>query len=431
MPDLSTTEALLRLLLAAGLGGAIGLERELRDHEAGFRTHLLVSLGSCAFTLVSAYGWSDWTFSTAQGVVFDPTRIAAQIVTGIGFLGAGAIIVRGINVRGLTTAATLWVVAAIGMAAGTGYYAVGIGAAVLVLVSLGPLKFVSARFISRVRPEEAELAIALKPDGRRGSGPGPDRGAGGHREHRRVRGRPHDGRCAASVTTVGVGARRRVAHEARGCRARAVAALEPRRAQLASGNAHKLDELRAVLPGWEIELLGADAFPAEDGETYYENARGKARFGREVGEPGAWILGEDSGIEAVALGGRPGVASARWAEDGVAQLLAELDGAADRRARYVCELVALSPDGRELPGYRHPRGDDRERAPRERGFRLRPDLHPGRRGADGGRARKRLEELQLPPRPRRRCPPHVHFHDVLIGHDGSWPRHGCGGRDGS
>lgn len=165
MPDLSTTEALLRLLLAAGLGGAIGLERELRDHEAGFRTHLLVSLGSCAFTLVSAYGWTDWTFSTPQGVVFDPTRIAAQIVTGIGFLGAGAIIVRGINVRGLTTAATLWVVAAIGMAAGTGYYTVGIGAAVLVLVSLGPLKLVSARLISRVRPEEAELAIMLAPGG--------------------------------------------------------------------------------------------------------------------------------------------------------------------------------------------------------------------------------------------------------------------------
>ena len=86
-------------------------------------------------------------------------------MTGIGFLGAGAIIVRGINVRGLTTAATLWVVAAIGMAAGTGYYEVGIGAAVLVLVSLGPLKLVSARLVSRVRLEEAELAIALKPDG--------------------------------------------------------------------------------------------------------------------------------------------------------------------------------------------------------------------------------------------------------------------------
>ncbi len=165
MPDLSTTEALIRLLVAAGLGGAVGLERELRDHEAGFRTHLIVSLGACVFTLVSAYAWTDWTFSTASGVVFDPTRIAAQIVTGIGFLGAGAIIVRGISVRGLTTAATLWVVAAIGMAAGTGYYTVAVGAAILVLVSLGPLKLVSSRFVSRVRPEEAELGIRLAPEG--------------------------------------------------------------------------------------------------------------------------------------------------------------------------------------------------------------------------------------------------------------------------
>ena len=129
-----------------------------------------------------------------------------------------------------------------------------------------------------------------------------------------------------------------------------MAPIEPLRARLASGNAHKLDELQAALPGWEIELLRTDGFPNEDGETYYENARNKAEFGREVGERGAWILGEDSGIEAAALGGRPGVASARWAEDGVAQLLAELDGAADRRARYVCELVALAPDGRELRG---------------------------------------------------------------------------------
>jgi putative Mg2+ transporter-C (MgtC) family protein len=165
MPELETWDALLRLVVAAGLGGAVGLERELRDHEAGFRTHLLVALGACVFTLVSAYAWTDWTFSTREGIVFDPTRIAAQIVTGIGFLGAGAIIVRGINVRGLTTAATLWVVAAIGMAAGTGYYAVAVGATGLVLVSLGPLKIVSARMLSRVRPEEAELAINLAPGG--------------------------------------------------------------------------------------------------------------------------------------------------------------------------------------------------------------------------------------------------------------------------
>ena len=165
MPDLDTWDALLRLLVAAVLGGAIGLERELRDQEAGFRTHLLVSLGACVFTLVSAYAWTYWSFSTPQGIVFDPTRIAAQIVTGIGFLGAGAIIVRGISVRGLTTAATLWVVAAIGMAAGTAYYSVAFGATVLVLVSLGPLRIVSKRMVSRVRPEEAELAVKLVPEG--------------------------------------------------------------------------------------------------------------------------------------------------------------------------------------------------------------------------------------------------------------------------
>jgi len=161
VPDLSTGEALLRLLLAAVLGGGIGLERELRDHEAGLRTHLLVALGACLFTLVSGYAWTDWAFSQRSGITLDPTRIAAQIVTGIGFLGAGAIIVRGVNVRGLTTAATLWVVAAIGMAAGTGYYEVAVGTTFLVLVSLRPLKHLSSRLLARVRPEEAMLAVNL------------------------------------------------------------------------------------------------------------------------------------------------------------------------------------------------------------------------------------------------------------------------------
>jgi XTP/dITP diphosphohydrolase len=121
------------------------------------------------------------------------------------------------------------------------------------------------------------------------------------------------------------------------------------RAVLASKNAHKLEELRTALAGWELELLDADSFPPEDGDTYYENALAKARFGRGlVGD--AWVLGEDSGIEAAALGGRPGVESARWAEDGVAALLEALEGVADRRARYVCELVALGPDNEELRG---------------------------------------------------------------------------------
>jgi XTP/dITP diphosphohydrolase len=123
------------------------------------------------------------------------------------------------------------------------------------------------------------------------------------------------------------------------------------KAQLASGNGHKLEELLAALPGWELELLDPkEPFPDEDGETYYENARAKAEFGRRVGAAGAWSIGEDSGIEVKALGGRPGIASARWAVDGVAALLEVLDGVADRSARYVCELVALSPAGEELRG---------------------------------------------------------------------------------
>lgn len=121
------------------------------------------------------------------------------------------------------------------------------------------------------------------------------------------------------------------------------------RAKLASSNQHKLDELQPALPGWEIDLLEAGAFPEEAGETYYDNARAKACFGRTISDPAFWILGEDSGLEIDALGGRPGVTSARWAADPIARALEELDGATNRGARYVCELVCLSP---ELDEYR-------------------------------------------------------------------------------
>jgi XTP/dITP diphosphohydrolase len=125
------------------------------------------------------------------------------------------------------------------------------------------------------------------------------------------------------------------------------------RALLASGNPNKLRELAAALPGWSLELLGADEYPPEEGATYYDNARAKARFGH--GRAGdAWVLGEDSGIEVEGLGGRPGVESARWAgdRDPVARLLQELDGVEGRgrRARYVCELVAISATGGEVRG---------------------------------------------------------------------------------
>jgi XTP/dITP diphosphohydrolase len=125
------------------------------------------------------------------------------------------------------------------------------------------------------------------------------------------------------------------------------------RAVLASRNAHKARELEQLLPGWAIEPLDVDGWPDETGETYYENALGKARFGREAGDAERWTIGEDSGIEVEALDGRPGLHSARYAPEGapaIAKLLGELDGVSERRARYVSELVALAPDGREVRG---------------------------------------------------------------------------------
>jgi XTP/dITP diphosphohydrolase len=105
------------------------------------------------------------------------------------------------------------------------------------------------------------------------------------------------------------------------------------------------------LPGWTIQLLGTDGYPEEAGETFYENARGKALYGREIGPADAWMLGEDSGLEVEALGGAPGLETARWAGGRhVERILEALVGARNRRARYICELVALAPDGRELRG---------------------------------------------------------------------------------
>jgi putative Mg2+ transporter-C (MgtC) family protein len=159
LPTLNWDEALLRLALAATLGGLIGVERELREREAGLRTHLLVALGSGLFTIVGAYGFHEFLNSGAS--VVDPTRIAAQIVTGIGFLGAGAIIRQGLSVRGLTTAATLWVVAAVGMAAGAGYYSVAVMTTGLVLIALYPLRIIAYRMLIRFRPEDGRLLVEI------------------------------------------------------------------------------------------------------------------------------------------------------------------------------------------------------------------------------------------------------------------------------
>ena len=139
--DLATELDLVgRLLVAAVLGAVIGIERELHDHPAGVRTHLLVALGSALFTVLSIVG-----FPSADGTATDPSRVAAQIVTGIGFLGAGAIIKYGPSVRGLTTAASLWAAAAIGMAAGAGLPFLGIATTIIVFLSLWPLRLISGR----------------------------------------------------------------------------------------------------------------------------------------------------------------------------------------------------------------------------------------------------------------------------------------------
>jgi putative Mg2+ transporter-C (MgtC) family protein len=169
VPSLHWWQDLVRLAVAAGLGGAVGLERELREREAGFRTHMLVAVGSALFTLVSAYGFHDFLVSGGALVRTDPTRIAAQIVTGIGFLGAGAIIRQGFSVRGLTTAATLWVVAAIGMASGAGYYSAAILTTAIALLLLWPIRIAAHLFTSRFRTESGTLLAQLPS----GASPGP------------------------------------------------------------------------------------------------------------------------------------------------------------------------------------------------------------------------------------------------------------------
>ena len=161
VPSLSLGDEILRLLVAAGLGGAVGLEREYREREAGFRTHMLVAVGSALFTIASAYGFHDFLVSGDAVVRADPTRIAAQIVTGIGFLGAGAIIRQGLAVRGLTTAATLWVVAAIGLTTGAGYYSAAIITTLIALVSLWPLRVASHVVMGRFRPESGRILAQL------------------------------------------------------------------------------------------------------------------------------------------------------------------------------------------------------------------------------------------------------------------------------
>ncbi len=127
---ISEIEVVVRLLIAALVGGAIGYEREINNRPAGLRTHVLVSMGSALIMLVSKYGFVE------SGMSYDPSRLAAQVVSGIGFLGAGTIIMQGNVVHGLTTAASLWTAACIGLAIGAGYYLGGIAGAIIVIFTL-------------------------------------------------------------------------------------------------------------------------------------------------------------------------------------------------------------------------------------------------------------------------------------------------------
>jgi putative Mg2+ transporter-C (MgtC) family protein len=163
-PDLALWEGLVRLVLAAILAGAIGIERELREQEAGLRTHMLVCVGATMFMLVGVYGWTGLELGNDIGVVVDPARVASYVVSGIGFLGAGAIIRHGINVRGLTTAASLWVVAAIGVGVGAGLYAFSLATTALVLLALWPLGQVK-RLLAGKQDAARRLGVTLEPGG--------------------------------------------------------------------------------------------------------------------------------------------------------------------------------------------------------------------------------------------------------------------------
>ena len=147
----------VRLVIAAVLGLAIGFEREIHGHPAGLRTHMLVALGSALFTVLSIRGF----LGDGGTAPVDPTRIAAQIVSGIGFLGAGAILKDGIVIRGLTTAASLWATSAVGMAAGAAEYVIAAVAAGIILVSLWPINAVADRLHGSNLPE-LQLRLSMK-----------------------------------------------------------------------------------------------------------------------------------------------------------------------------------------------------------------------------------------------------------------------------
>lgn len=156
--QISNVELMLRIFFALVIGGLIGLERELGDHAAGFRTHILVCLGSALIMLLSIYGFSS--FAEEPNVQMDPARLAAQVISGIGFLGAGTIMRTGMTVSGLTTAASLWVVAALGLAVGAGFYLGAFLATALVLICLFFLNKLEKTFLRK--KTEIEIRVSVR-----------------------------------------------------------------------------------------------------------------------------------------------------------------------------------------------------------------------------------------------------------------------------
>ena len=153
-------QIVLRLLIATVLGAVVGLERERLEWAAGLRTHALVCVGAALFMIVSAFGFADALGSS--DVILDPSRVAAQVVSGIGFIGAGTIILRREIVRGLTTAASIWAVAAIGLAVGGGMYLAAIVATVLALVILAAVKPIEWRVFRHRRARQVNLTVDVQ-----------------------------------------------------------------------------------------------------------------------------------------------------------------------------------------------------------------------------------------------------------------------------
>lgn len=162
---LAQWEIFARLLLAAALGSAVGWERERLQWAAGLRTHMLVAVGSCLMIIVSAYGFRS---VLSPQVILDPSRVAAQVVTGVGFLGAGSIILRNEAIKGLTTAASIWAVAGVGLAVGAGLYSAATVTTAIILVILAGLKPLEERYRAsrtnlelQIKARRGELSLGL------------------------------------------------------------------------------------------------------------------------------------------------------------------------------------------------------------------------------------------------------------------------------